>query len=103
VSPEIQSPSYFTSQGITLQKFPEVVLNSSFSKIITTINVKVLGSGNKRDDLQHVVTADVMLSPGMTSLSIISVGRGRIPFHGPTLWKSTRPRQGKSRVLKDIT
>jgi hypothetical protein len=50
---------------------------------------------NIRDDLQHVVKMDVMLSPGTTSLGIISVGRGRIPFHGPTIWKSTGPRQGR--------
>jgi hypothetical protein len=36
-----------------------------------------------------------MLSPGMTSLGIISVGRGWIPFHGPTIWKSTGSRQGR--------
>jgi hypothetical protein len=57
-----------------------------------------LGAENIRDDLQYVVKTDVMLSPGTTSLGIISVGRGRIPFHGPTIWKSTEPRQGKNRV-----
>jgi hypothetical protein len=57
----------------------------------------------KCDDLQQVVKMDVMLSPGATSLGIISVGRGRIPFHGPTIWKSTGPRQGRSRVFKDFT
>jgi hypothetical protein len=46
---------------------------------------------------------NVMLSPGTTSLGIISIGRGRIPFHGPIIWKSIGPRQGKSRVFKDIT
>jgi hypothetical protein len=44
-----------------------------------------------------------MLSPGTTSLGIISVSRGWIPFHEPTIWKSTGPKQGKSRVFKDIT
>jgi hypothetical protein len=64
----------------------------------------VFGSGKKiRDDLQYVVKTDVMLSPGTTSLGVLSVGRGRIPFHGPTIWKSTGLRQGKSRVFKDIT
>jgi hypothetical protein len=62
-----------------------------------------LAAENKCDDLQHVVKTDVMLSPGTTSFGIISVGRGRIPFHEPTIWKSTGPRQGKSRVFKDIT
>jgi hypothetical protein len=62
-----------------------------------------LAAENKHDDLQHFVKMDVMLSPGTTSLGIIGVGRGRIPFHGPTIWKSTGPRQGKSRVFKDIT
>jgi hypothetical protein len=57
---------------------------------------------NKRDDLQQVVKMDVMLSPGTTSLGIISVGRGRIPFDEPTIWKSAGPRQGKSRVFKDV-
>jgi hypothetical protein len=45
---------------------------------------------------------DVMLSPGTTSLGITSVGRGRIPFHGPIFWKSTGLRQGKSRVFKTL-
>jgi hypothetical protein len=62
-----------------------------------------LAAENIRDDLQYIVKTDVMLSPGTTSLGIISVGRGRIPFHGPTIWKSTGPRQGKSRVFKNIT
>jgi hypothetical protein len=44
-----------------------------------------------------------MLSPGTTSLGILNVGRGRIPFHEPTIWKSTGPRHGKSRVFKDFT
>jgi hypothetical protein len=35
VSPEIQSPSYFTSEEITLQEFPKGVRSSTFSKIIT--------------------------------------------------------------------
>jgi hypothetical protein len=38
---------------------------------------------------------DAMLSPGTTSLEIISIGRGRIPFHGPIFWKSIGPRQGR--------
>jgi hypothetical protein len=41
-----------------------------------------------------------MLSPDTTSLEIISIGRGRIPFLGPTFWESIGPRQGKSRVFK---
>jgi hypothetical protein len=44
-----------------------------------------LAAESTRDDSQHVVETDVMLSPGTTSLGIISVGRGRIPFHGPTI------------------
>jgi hypothetical protein len=60
----------------------------------------VLVAENIRDDLQHVVKTDVMLSPGTTSLDITNVGRGRIPFHGPTIRKSTGPRQRKSRVFK---
>jgi hypothetical protein len=62
-----------------------------------------LAAENIRDDLQHVVKTDVMLNPGTTSLDITNVGRGWIPFHGPTFWKSTGPRQGKSRVFKDFT
>jgi hypothetical protein len=58
---------------------------------------------NKCDNLQHVVKMDVMLSPSTTSLGIISVGRGQIPFHGPITWESTGPRQGKGRVFNDIT
>jgi hypothetical protein len=103
VSPEIQSPSYFISLGITLQEFPKQYEDSSLEKTLQTIKVMVLAVENIRDDLQHVVKTDVMLSPGTTSLGIISVGRGRIPIHGPTFWKSTGPRQGKSRVFKDFT
>jgi hypothetical protein len=62
-----------------------------------------LAAENIRDDLQHIVKTDVMLSPDTTLLGIISIGQGRIPFYGPTIWKSTGPRQGKSRVFKDIT
>jgi hypothetical protein len=62
-----------------------------------------LAAENIRDDLQYVVRTDVTLSPGTTSLEIISVGRGRIPFHRPTIWKSIGPRQGKSRIFKDYT
>jgi hypothetical protein len=62
-----------------------------------------LAAKNIRDDLQYVIRTDVMLSPGTTSLGITRVGRGRIPFHGPIFWKSTGPRQGKSRVFKDFT
>jgi hypothetical protein len=36
-----------------------------------------------------------MLSPGMTSLGIFNVGRGRIPLPGPTFWQSIGPRQGR--------
>jgi hypothetical protein len=45
-----------------------------------------LAAENKCDDLHYVVKTDVMLSPGTTSIGIISVGRGRIPFHEPTIW-----------------
>jgi hypothetical protein len=77
------------------------VLN--LEKLLQTVKTMVFGSGkNIRDDLQHVVKTDVMLSPGTTSLGITNVGRGRIPFHGPTFWKSTGPRQGKSRSSRTI-
>jgi uncharacterized membrane protein YbjE (DUF340 family) len=46
---------------------------------------------------------DAMLSPGMTSLDIISVGWGWISFHGTSIWKSIGLRQGKSRVFRDFT
>jgi hypothetical protein len=62
-----------------------------------------LAAENIRDDLLHVVKTDVMLSPGTTSLGIISVGRGWIPLHEPTMRQSIGPWHGKSRVLKDIT
>jgi hypothetical protein len=51
----------------------------------------------------HVASTDIMLSPGMTSLGRFSVGRGRVPFHGPTIGKSIVSWHGKSRVFKDIT
>jgi hypothetical protein len=63
----------------------------------------VLAAEFIRDDLQHVVKTDVMLSLGMTSFSIINVGRGRIPLLGPTFWESTGPRQGKSRVFQTLS
>jgi hypothetical protein len=72
-------------------------------KTLQTVKVMILAAENIRDDLQYVVETDVMLSPDTTSLEIFSVGRGRIPFHGPTFWKSTGPRQGKSRVFKTLS
>jgi hypothetical protein len=89
VSPEIQSPSYFTSQGITLQEFPTIVQSFKFRETLQTIEFMVLAAENIRDYSQHVVKTDVMLSPGTTSLGILNVGRGRISFHEPTIWKST--------------
>jgi hypothetical protein len=64
-------------------------------KRLQTIKAMVFGSGKHTRRLQHVVKTDVMLSPGTTSLEIISIGRGRIPFHGPIFWKSIGPRQGR--------
>jgi hypothetical protein len=60
----------------------------------------VFSSGKHTRRLQHVIKTGVMLSPGTTSLDIINVGRGWIPFHGPIFWESIGPRQGKSRVSK---
>jgi hypothetical protein len=77
------------------------VLN--LEKTLQTVKLWFLAAENICDDLQHVVKTDVMLSPGTTSLGIINVGRGRIPFHRPTIWKSTGPRQGKSRIFKGFT
>jgi hypothetical protein len=51
----------------------------------------------------HVASTDIMLSPGMTSLGRISVGRERVPFHRPTIGKCIGPRHGKSRFFRDIT
>jgi hypothetical protein len=51
----------------------------------------------------HIANTDIMLSPAMTSLGMISVGRGRVPFHGPTIGKSIGPWHRQSRVLKGIT
>jgi hypothetical protein len=104
VSPEIQSPSYFTSQGITLQEFPTIVRSFKFREnYYKLLKLWFVAAENIRDDIQHVVKTDVMRSPGTTSLGIISIGRGQIPFRGPTIWKSTGSRQGKSRVFKDFT
>jgi hypothetical protein len=78
------------------------VLN--LGKLLQTVKAMFfLAAENIRDALQHVVKTDVMLSPGTISLGITNVGRGWIPFHGPTFWKSTGPRQGKRRVFKDFT
>jgi hypothetical protein len=51
----------------------------------------------------HIANTDIMLSPGMTSLGKISIGLGRIPFHGPTIGQSIGPRHKQSRVLRGIT
>jgi hypothetical protein len=51
----------------------------------------------------YVASADIMLSLGMTSLGMIGVGRGRVPFHGPTIGKSIGPWHRQSRVLRGIT
>jgi hypothetical protein len=46
VSPEIQSPSYFTAQRITLQEFPKEVRSFKLRENITTVEAMVfLGSG----------------------------------------------------------
>jgi hypothetical protein len=104
VSPEIQTPSYFTSQeNLQYKSFLKQCEVLNLEKTLQTVKLWFLAAENIRDDLQLVVKADVMLSPGTTSLGIINVGRGRIPFHGPIFWKSTEPRQGKSRVFEDIT
>jgi hypothetical protein len=103
VSPEIQSPSYFTPQeNLQYKSFLKQceVLNLEWT--LQIVKLWFLAAENIRDVLQLVIKAGVMLSPGTTSLDIISVGRGRIPFHGPILQKSTGPRQGKSRVFKTL-
>jgi hypothetical protein len=51
----------------------------------------------------HVANTDIMLSSGMTSLGMISVGLGRVPFHGPTIEQSIGPRHKQTRVLRGIT
>jgi hypothetical protein len=45
VSPEIQSPLYYTSQGITLQEFLKVVRSFNSERLLQTVKVKVLSSG----------------------------------------------------------
>jgi hypothetical protein len=51
----------------------------------------------------YVAITDVMLSHDMTSLVMISVGRGRVPLHGPTIRQSIGPRHGEGRVFRDMT
>jgi hypothetical protein len=48
----------------------------------------------------HVANPDIMLSPGMISLGMISVGRGRVPLHGPTIRQRVRAWHRQSRVFK---
>jgi hypothetical protein len=55
-----------------------------------------LAEENIRDDLQHIVKMDVMLSPGMISLDTTDVGRGRIPYKGQSSGRA--PGQDKGRV-----
>jgi hypothetical protein len=48
---------------------------------------------------------DIMLSHGMTSLIMISIGRGRVPLHGPTISKAYGQgmgRVGSSETLSEI-
>jgi hypothetical protein len=70
-------------------------MNFQIYRKITTVKLGLKAAGNIREELQHVVKVDVMLSPDTTSLEIISIGRGRIPFLGPIFWKSIGPRQGR--------
>jgi hypothetical protein len=51
----------------------------------------------------HVTSTDIMLSHGMTSLVMISVGRRWVPLHGPTIRQSIGPRHGEGRVFRDMT
>jgi hypothetical protein len=51
----------------------------------------------------HIASTDIMLSPGMTSLGMISVDRGWVPLHGTTIRQSIGPRHRKGRVFRDIT
>jgi hypothetical protein len=44
-----------------------------------------------------------MLSPGMISPGRISVSRGWVPLHGPTIVQSVRPWHRQSRVLRGFT
>jgi hypothetical protein len=64
---------------------------SNLEKRLQTVKAMIFSSGKHSRRLQYVVKIDVMLSPGTTSLGIIIVGRGQIPFHGPIIWKSTGP------------
>jgi hypothetical protein len=95
VSPEIQSPAHFYITGIYITSiFKTSTLQTAKLWFIAVENIRV--------NAQLVVKTDVMLSPGTTSLRIINVGRGRSPTHRPNFWKSTGPRQGKSRVFKTL-
>jgi hypothetical protein len=64
---------------------------SNLEKRLQTVKAIVFGSGKHTRRLRHVIKTDVMLSPGTTSLEILSIGRGWIPFLGPIFWKSTGP------------
>jgi hypothetical protein len=64
---------------------------------------QVYGSGIYNTTTVHVTSTDIMLSPGMTSLGRISVGQGRVPFHGPTIGQSIGPWHRQSRVLRGST
>jgi hypothetical protein len=51
----------------------------------------------------YVAIMDIMLSHDMTSLVMISVGRGWVPLHGPTIRKRIGPRHREGRVFRDMT
>jgi hypothetical protein len=44
----------------------------------------------------HVASTDIMLSQGMTLFVRVGIGRGRVPFHGPTIRQSIGPRHCNS-------
>jgi hypothetical protein len=92
VSPEIQYHHVLHHRKLHYKSFQKKYEVQNLEKLLQTVKVMVLAAENKCDNLQHVIKTDVMLSPGTTSLGIINVGRGWIPFHGPTIRKSTGPR-----------
>jgi hypothetical protein len=68
---------------------------SNLEKRLQTVKAMVPSSGKHTRRLQHVVKTDVMLSPGTTSLGILSVGRGRIPFPRTNRLEEHRAKTGE--------
>jgi hypothetical protein len=113
--------TYFTYFGITLiqilfakttlgffcnYKIPLFTCTLNFQNLhITHTSVTLINTYFTLTNYMPSITntRTVTLSPSPTSLGGTCVGRGRIPFNGPTIGESIGPGHRQSRVLRSIT